>query len=208
MRVQSFGEEVANAVSHGFGALTVLVAAPFVVAASAQRGTAAAAGVCVYCGTIAVLYVASTMYHAARPGRAKRVLQVLDHSAIFLLIAGTYTPFALGVLWGMWGWGLLFAVWSLAAFGIAIEAAGWKYAHRVAVGLYLGMGWLAVIAIGPIVEHVATWGIVLLVAGGLFYTLGVAFYALKGVRYAHFVWHLFVLVGSALHLVAVARYAV
>lgn len=207
-RTQSLGEEIANSVSHGFGAVSVLAAAPFVVvAASSHGGAIAGASVSVYCITIALLYVSSTLYHALRPGRAKRIFQVLDHSAIFLLIAGTYTPFALGALWGPWGWGLLGAVWSMAISGIVVEAIGWRHAHRLALGLYLGMGWLALFAIKPIGEHVATAGIVLLVAGGLAYTVGVAFYAMKGVRYAHLVWHIFVLAGSALHFVAVARYA-
>ena len=207
-RPQTLGEEIANAVSHGFGALTVLAAAPFLIVATASRGGAVAGlSVTIYCATIALLYVSSTFYHALRPGRAKRVFRVLDHSAIFLLIAGTYTPFALGALWGPWGWGLLAAVWSLALIGIAVDATRWRYAHRLAVGLYVGMGWLAVVAIGPIMAHVAVPGIALLVGGGLAYTVGVVFYALKGVRYAHLVWHLFVLAGSALHFVAVVGYA-
>jgi len=205
--MQSVGEEIANAVSHGIGALAVVVAAPFLVVAASRSGLAVATGVGIYCASVATLYVSSTLYHSLRQPRIKKVLQVLDHSAIFLLIAGTYTPFTLGVLWGPVGWGLLASVWGLAAVGIAIEAIGWRYAHRLAVGLYLVMGWLALIAIGPIVERLTTTGLALLVAGGLAYTLGVVFYGLKRVRYAHFVWHVFVLMGSALHFAAVFRYA-
>ncbi len=207
-RTQTFGEEVANSVTHGIGALCVLIAAPFlIVAASSRGGALAALSVGVYCATVVMLYVVSTLYHALRPCRAKQVFRTLDHSAIFLLIAGTYTPFALGVLWGPWGWGLLAAVWSLACVGIGAEAMGWRHARRLSMVLYLAMGWVAVFAIVPIVEHIAPAGIVLLVTGGIAYTAGVGFYAMKQVRYAHMVWHVFVLMGSTLHFIAVARYA-
>lgn len=207
-RTQTFGEEVANSVTHGIGALCVLTAAPFLVMEVSSRGGALAGlSVGIYCVTVVLLYLVSTLYHAMRPCRAKQVLRTLDHSAIFLLIAGTYTPFALGVLRGPWGWGLLACVWSLAVVGIGAEAMGWRYARKLSIALYLVMGWLAVFAIGPIVEHIALGGIVLLVAGGVAYTVGVGFYALKQVRYAHMVWHVFVLIGSTLHFVAVARYA-
>jgi hemolysin III len=207
-RVQSVGEEIANAVSHAVGAVAILAATPVLVAAALSRHDAlAAASVSVYCATVALLYLASTLYHALRPGRAKRVCRALDHSAIFLLIAGTYTPFALGVLRGPWGWGLLASVWTLAAVGIAIDGSPWRHARKASIALYVAMGWQALLAIGPIVERVAPAGIGLLVAGGLCYTVGIGFYALKRVRYTHLVWHLWVLIGSALHFVAVARYA-
>jgi hemolysin III len=207
-RIQTFGEEVANSVTHGIGALCVLTATPFLVVESSSRGGALAGlAVGVYCATIVTLYLVSTLYHAMRPCRAKQVFRTLDHSAIFLLIAGTYTPFALGALWGPWGWGLLAGVWSLAGVGIIVQATGRQYARRVSMMLYLVMGWLALIAIGPMIEHIAWAGIVLLAAGGVAYTAGVGFYVLKQVRYAHMVWHIFVLIGSTLHFIAVARYA-
>ncbi|MEW6131206.1 MAG: hemolysin III family protein [Acidobacteriota bacterium] len=207
-RMPTLGEEIANAISHGFGAVSALAASPFLlVAASARGGALAVTSASIYCTSLALLYLSSTLYHALPQGRAKRVFQIFDHSAIFVLIAGTYTPFALGALRGAWGWSVLAAVWSLAVVGIVVEAIGWRYRHIVSMALYLIMGWLALPAMRPIIERVATPGIILLVIGGVTYTLGVGFYALKKVRYAHLVWHLFVLAGSAIHFVAVMLYA-
>lgn len=205
---QSLGEEIANSVSHGVGFLLALGAAPFLVRAAVQRGSPSGiVGAGVFAATVVLLYLASTLYHALPPNRAKRVFRILDHGAVFLLIAGTYTPFTLGVLRGAWGWTLFGVVWSLAAVGIVLTAArGIRY-PRLATGVYLGMGWLVVIAIRPLWLRLPFTGLLWLVAGGIAYTVGVRFLAAKRMRYSHFVWHLLVLVGSACHFVAVLRYA-
>ena len=206
---QSFGEEVANSVSHGVGLLAALGSAPFLIIVAARRGQASdVVGVSVFAATLVILYLASTLYHALPPNRAKRVFRVLDHGAIFLLIAGTYTPFTLGVLRGPWGWTLLGVVWSLAASGLLLTTVGGIQHPRLAMGLYLGMGWLALIAIKPLSQHLPPAGLAWLLAGGIAYTAGVAFMAAqRRMRYGHFVWHLFVLAGTGCHLIAVARYA-
>ena len=156
---------------------------------------------------MALLYLTSTLYHALTPGRAKQVFQVLDHGAIYLLIAGTYTPFTLGVLRGPWGWTLFGLIWGLALVGIILKAMGGIRFPRLSIGLYLGMGWLAVVAAQPLWMRLPGWGLFWLAAGGLAYTAGVGFYAASRLRYRHFVWHLFVLAGTACHVVAVSLYA-
>jgi hemolysin III len=155
-----------------------------------------------------LLYLTSTLYHALPNNRAKRVFQVLDHAAIYLLIAGTYTPFTLGVLYGTWGWTLFGLVWGLALAGLLLKSIGGIRYPKLSVALYLAMGWLALIAIRPLWQHVAPWGLFWIFAGGLAYTLGVVFFALDNrVRYSNFVWHLFVVLGTACHVVAVWLYA-
>jgi len=131
----------------------------------------------------------------------------LDHSAIFLLIAGTYTPFTLGVLRGGWGWALFGVVWGLAAGGVALKAVGGAKYQRLSVGIYLGMGWLVLIAVKPLWLLVPKWGLFWLLAGGIGYTVGVVFYVAKTIRYSHLVWHLFVLAGSTCHFFAVLWYS-
>jgi hemolysin III len=211
-RQQTLGEEIANSVSHGVALLAAMVAAPFLVVASARQGDAIAiAGASVFAATMVLLYFTSMLYHAlpaVRAARAKGVFQVLDHGAIYLLIAGTYTPFTLGVLRGPWGWTLFGLVWAMALAGVAVKAvAGIRY-PRVSTALYLAMGWIAVIAIKPMFELIPGWGLFWLVAGGLCYTLGVGFFATDSrLRYGHFVWHLFVAAGTVCHFVAVLYYA-
>jgi hemolysin III len=208
-RTQSLGEEIANSVSHGAGLLAGLVAAPFLITAAARQGGAAAVvGASVFAATIVVLYLASTLYHALPHAKAKRVFRVLDHGAVFLLIAGTYTPFTLGPLYGAWGWTLLGLIWGLAALGIVLTAAGGLRYPRLTVGVYLGMGWMVVVAIRPLWLRVPLAGLLWLLAGGIAYTAGVAFLAAKRLRYGHFVWHLLVLAGSGCHAIAVFSYAV
>jgi hemolysin III len=209
-RTQSLGEEIANSVSHGVALLAAGGGVPFLIAAPVRHGTAVnVVGASVFAATVLLLYFASTLYHAVPHPRAKRLLQKLDHGAIYLLIAGTYTPFTLGVLGGPWGWSLFGLVWALAVFGVTLKAFD-RISHPVwSTGLYLVMGWLAVIAVKPMLASIATPGLVLLAAGGLFYTLGVAFFALDSrVRYGHFVWHLFVVAGTTCHFFAVLFYAV
>lgn len=208
-RPQSPGEELANSISHGVGLVAALIAAPVLIVTAARRGgTAAVVGASVFTGTMVLLYLSSTLYHALPRNKAKRVLRVLDHGAIFLLIAGTYTPFTLGVLRGAWGWTLLGLVWSLAVLGIVLKAVrGIRY-PVLSTCLYLGMGWLILIAVRPLWLRVPLPGLLWLAAGGLAYTAGVAFFAAERVRFSHFVWHLFVLAGTTCHFFAVLWYAI
>ena len=208
-RPQSLGEEIANSVSHGVALLAALIAAPVLVVTALGRGDAGGViGAGVFAFTMILLYLTSTLYHALARNRAKSVFQILDHSAIFLLIAGTYTPFMLGVLRGMWGWTLLGLVWGLALVGIVLKANyGTRY-PMLSTYMYLAMGWLALTAIYPLWLRIPAWGLFWLFAGGIAYTVGVAFFASdERVRYHHFVWHLFVVAGTACHFIAVLRYA-
>lgn len=207
-RAQSRGEEIANSLSHGTGLLAALIVLPMLVVGAVPHGTAAVLGAVVFAVTMALLYLASTLYHALAATRAKRVFQILDHGAIYLLIAGTYTPFTLGVLRGPWGWTLFGCIWVLAAGGIVLKAVGGVGHPRFSIGLYIAMGWLVLVAVKPLWQAMAGWGLFWLVAGGVAYTGGLAFYAASRMRYAHFVWHLFVLAGTACHFIAVLRYAV
>jgi hemolysin III len=207
-RPVSLGEEVANAVTHGVGLLASLVGVPVLLgAAVAGRDTALIVGAAVFGATLVGLYAASTLYHALPPSRAKRVFRVIDHAAIYLLIAGSYTPFTLGVLRGAWGWLLLGLVWALAVLGILFKTLGGLRFPRLSTLLYLGMGWLAVIALRPLALALPGAGLGLLVVGGLLYTGGVLFFVWERPRYSHMVWHLFVLGGSACHFLAVLWYA-
>jgi hemolysin III len=207
-RPQTLGEEIANSISHGIGLLLALAAVPVLIIAAVHRGSALSlVGACVYATTLVLLYSASTIYHALPPNRAKRVFQVCDHAAVFLLIAGTYTPFTLGVLHGAWGWTLLALVWSLALLGVSLKTVGVARYPRLSMCLYLTMGWLVLIAVREVWLHVPVYGLAWLFAGGLAYTFGVGFYAAERVRYNHLVWHLFVLMGSICHLFAVLWYS-
>jgi hemolysin III len=204
---QSVGEEIANSVSHGVGFLAVLAVTPFLVKGAIPHGAASIVGVSIFAATMAVLYLASTLYHAIPSSRAKGVFRVIDHGAIFLLIAGTYTPFTLGILRGAWGWALLGAVWALALAGVILKVVGGLRYPIVSMAIYLAMGWLVVVAIQPLWERMPLAGLMWLVAGGVAYTGGVAFYAMKRVRYSHFLWHLCVLAGTTFHVLAVIGYA-
>lgn len=202
------GEEIANSVSHGVGVLLAGAAIPVLVVAAVRRGDpSGVVGGAIFGATVALLYVASTLYHAVPYVRAKRVLRIVDHSAIYLLIAGTYTPFALGVLRGPWGWSLFGVMWGLAALGVAAKIIVGPRFPKLSTTVYLVMGWLVVVAGRPLVHAVPPTGLLLLAAGGLAYTGGVGFYAARRVPYAHFVWHLFVLAGTTCHFFAVLWYA-
>ena len=208
-REQSRGEEIANSVSHGLGLVAALVATPFLIMQAVRRGdTGFVVGASLFAATMVLLYIASTLYHALPTGKAKRVFQVIEHSAIFLLIAGTYTPFTLGVLRGELGWMLLGLVWGLAVAGVALKAFNRMSHPIVSTGLYLLMGWLILIAIDPLYARLPASGLRWLVAGGVAYTAGVAFFAADSrLRYGHFIWHLFVMAGTACHYFAVLWYA-
>jgi len=207
-RTQSPGEEIANSVSHGVAFLAAVAAAPVLVLSAARHGGAARiAGASVFAAAMVLLYLTSTLYHALPRNRAKRVFQVLDHAAIFLMIAGTYTPFTLGVLRGTWGWTLLGLVWGLALAGVVLTAAGGVRYPKLTTGLYLAMGWLILIAVKPLWLRMPSLGLFWLGAGGIAYTVGVVFYAANRIRYSHFVWHLFVITGTTCHFFAVLRFA-
>ncbi len=207
-RAPSLGEEIANSITHGFGFVAFAIGLPILVATAAERGDRLQViGCSVFASCLVLLYAASTLYHALPVSRAKHVFRVADHSMIYLVIAGSYTPFLLGVLRGPFGWTLLAVIWGLAALGILHKLLlGMRFQH-VSIALYLGMGALAVVAIGPISTHVPSGGQAWLAVGGLLYVAGILFYAREQMRYGHMVWHLFVLAGSACHFVAVLNYA-
>jgi hemolysin III len=209
LRVEkSFAEEVANSISHGLGLLLAIVAVPILVLAAIKAGSAHfIVGVSVFGGTMITLYLASTLYHSLTHDAAKRLFRLFDHSAIFLLIAGTYTPFSLGVLRGPWGWSLLAIVWSLAIIGITLKIRKRTRHSRISIVLYVIMGWLAIVAVKPMVMLIPVPGIILILAGGLAYTGGLAFFAAQRIRYNHFIWHLFVIAGTTCHFFAVLWYA-
>ena len=208
-RPQSLGEEIANSVSHGVALLAAIAAVPFLIASGLQLGVASFIGAAVFAATMVLLYLTSTLYHALPAGRAKRIFLKLDHGAIYLFIAGTYTPFALGAMSGPLGWTLFGLVWSLAVLGVTLKAFDLLSHPWLSTGLYLVMGWLVLIAAMPLVERMSSPGITWLVAGGLAYTTGVVFFALDSrMRYAHAVWHGFVAAGTCCHFVAVLGYAV
>ena len=207
-RELSSSEEVANSISHGLGLVLALASVPVLILAAMKAGSGhSLIGVSVFGGTMVLLYLASTLYHSMTHEEAKRLFRLFDHAAIFLLIAGTYTPFALGVLRGPWGWSLLAAVWTLAFIGITLKIRKRTRHSRISIVLYVIMGWLAVVAVKPIVMLIPVPGIILIFAGGLAYTGGLAFFAAHRIRYNHFIWHLFVIAGTTCHFFAVLWYA-
>jgi hemolysin III len=204
----SFREEVANSISHGLGLVLALVALPILVLAAIEIGNVRfLIGVSVFGGTMVLLYLASTLYHSISHEAAKQLFRIFDHTAIFLLIAGSYTPFSLGVLHGPWGWSMLAIVWTLAIIGITLKIRKRTRHSRISIVLYVIMGWLAVVAVKPMVMLIPVPGILLIFAGGLAYTGGLAFFGAQRIRYNHFIWHLFVLAGTTCHFFAVLWYA-
>ena len=203
-------EETVNAVTHGAGFAASLVGLPFLILAAHARepgGAAAVVGASVFGAAMLLLYGISTVYHAWPETRGKRIWRVLDHAAIYLLIAGTYTPFTLGVLAGPWGWSLFGTVWGLALLGIVLRSLGGlrdcRRCQRLGIALYVAMGWMIVIAAGPMIERMAVAGLVWLALGGVLYTGGLWFFARDHRRWHHAAWHVFVLGGSVCHYFAV-----
>lgn len=197
-------EELFNTLSHGIGVILSIVALILMLysVSPVNDGWRLAASI-IYGSSLILLYSSSTLYHAVTNVSAKFRLRQLDHAAIFILIAGTYTPFTLINLRENWGIPLFSVIWCIAIVGVIIElATGLKY-KKLSLTLYLGMGWLVIIAIQPMLEHVETGGLLLLLAGGLSYSLGVIFYAWKRLYMHHAIWHLFVLTGSVMHFLAV-----
>ena len=199
-------QEIANSVTHGIGtALSVAGLTLLVVLASLRGSARHVVSVAVYGTTLVLLYLASTLYHAIQHDGAKRVLKILDHAAIFLLIAGTYTPFTLVSLRGPWGWSLFGAVWGLAAVGIVFKLFFTGRYEGFSTAVYLLMGWIIAVALKPLAMALPTGGIVLLLLGGVAYSAGVIFYVQKR-PYAHAVWHLFVIAGSLCHFFSILLY--
>ncbi|HJW43343.1 MAG TPA: hemolysin III family protein [Geothrix sp.] len=231
---QTPGEELANSLTHGLGAALAIAGLVVMVVFAAMRGTARdVVGAAIFGSTLILLYLMSTLYHAFRGPKVKLVFKVFDHSAIFMLIAGTYTPFCLSVLRGAWGWTLFGLVWGLAVVGITFKAVFYGRLARVAfrpppvdhlharpgetgldptfvrrmgwvsTGIYLLMGWIIVIAAAPLARSLSTQGLYWLFGGGFFYSAGAAIYSLEKLRFHHALWHLFVVAGSACHVFAV-----
>ena len=200
-------EEIANTISHGLGLILALIAVPILIVAAGRAGNVPfMVGVIVFGGTMVLLYLASTLYHSLTHEAAKSLFRLFDHTAIFLLIAGTYTPFSLGVLRGPWGWSLLAAIWALAIVGIILKIKKRTRHSPIGIVLYVIMGWLAIVAVKPILMLIPVPGILLILAGGLAYTGGLAFFAAQRIRYNHFIWHLFVIAGTTCHFFAVLWY--
>jgi hemolysin III len=204
-RTHSSSEELANAISHGIGLIAALIGAPLLLLAARDTGSGGFfVGTIVFIATMLALYLTSTLYHVWPETRTKYALQLFDHCAIFLLIAGTYTPFAFGPLRGIWGSTILGVVWAGAVFGVLVKAMRGTSRHRkLAMSLYLGMGWSALIVIQPVILKVPPTALFWLFAGGVAYTAGVLFFVNERLRYSHFVWHLFVLAGTSCHFLAV-----
>jgi hemolysin III len=203
------GEEIANSITHGVGIVLSIIGLGILTGFARVHGNIWHIVSCsVFGATLIILYTASTLYHSVRAPRTKYALKHLDHAAIFLLIAGTYTPFTLVNLRGPWGWSLFGVIWGLAVSGIALQTnllRRWAIASMV---LYLAMGWAVVVAIKPMLASVAPPGLVLLLMGGLAYTLGIIFYSWRRLPYHHAVWHVFVLAGSTFHFFAVLYYVI
>lgn len=207
-RPQSIGEEIANSISHGVGLAAALAAFPILLVAALRQGDAAqAAGTATFAVSMVLLYFTSTLFHALPGSRAKRAFQIMDHAAIYLLIAGTYTPFTLGALRGTWGWTLFGLVWALAIVGTILKILHGVRNTTASTWIYLAMGWLILIAAEPAWTLIPKWGLFWLLAGGIAYTAGAGFFLAERIRYFHFVWHLFVMMGTSCHFVAVLWYA-
>ncbi|CUS47965.1 MAG: hemolysin III-like protein [Idiomarinaceae bacterium HL-53] len=204
MKTYSIAEEIAHSVSHGIGALLAIAGLVAMVVLSVAYGDVwHIVSTSIYGASLVLLYTASTLYHAITNERAKHVFRLMDHAMIFILIAGTYTPFLLVNLRGPWGWSLFGVIWGIAIGGVFLETMKKKRVKWLSISLYLGLGWMALIAMKPMLANVNPTGLLLLLAGGLSYSFGVIFYVRKQMVYHHAIWHLFVLAGSILHFFAV-----
>ncbi len=205
----SLGEEIANSISHGVGTLLSLAGLVLLIVFSSFTGNPIKiVSVTIYGSTLFLLYLASTLYHSITNKKAKRVLEIIDHSMIFLLIAGTYTPFTLVDLKGLVGWTIFGLVWGIALVGIVFKVFFVRKFMILSTLAYILMGWIVVFAIKPLVNSLSLQGIFWLLAGGIFYTLGSIFYVYRKFKYHHFIWHIFVVLGSFCHFVAIFRYVI
>lgn len=206
-QLYSVREEIAHSVTHGLGVVLAIIGLCVLVAVAALHGGPVhIAASAVYGGTLILLYTASTLYHSIPLPRTKSVLRVIDHVSIYLLIAGTYTPYTLIALEGRWGWSLFALVWSLAALGIVFKLFFTGRLEKLSLLIYIAMGWCGVVAARPLLQIMEPAGLWLLLAGGLAYTGGVVFYVMRRLPYHHAIWHLFVLAGSVLHYFSVLLY--
>ncbi len=206
-RPYTVGEELSHAISHGAGLVAALAATPFLVIAATGRDRWAVLGAVIYALSLVLLYTTSTVYHALRDEKAKRLFKRLDHAAIFVLIAGSYTPFALGAMRPNWGWTMFGLAWGIATVGVVLKLSGRLTHAGLSNAAYLLLGWIAVAFAYPFWNQVPHAAVAWIAAGGILYTAGVPFYMAKHARYTHFVWHLFVLGGTVCHFIAVLKYA-
>ena len=205
----SVAEEVAHSATHGAGLLLSIAGLVILIVLASTNGNAwHVVSVTIFGTTLVILYGASTFYHAWPKHRLKQLFRTFDHSAIYLLIAGTYTPFTLVNLRGGWGWALFGVVWGLAVFGIVLESVAARRMKVLSVTLYVGLGWLVAIAVKPLLESVPAGGLILLLSGGMAYTGGVVFYAWRKIPFNHTFWHVFVVAGSVCHYMAVVLYVI
>lgn len=205
----SLREDFASSMIHGAGFILAIIGMCLLIAYASIYGNAWHIVSCsIYGSTLVLLYTASTLYHSIRLAKARKVLRVLDHSTIFLLIAGTYTPFTLVNLRGPWGWSIFGVIWALAVIGILFQTTGFLKGAKVSVAFYVAMGWVVVVAIKPMLSLVDTGGLVLLLLGGVAYTTGVVFYVWRQIPYNHAIWHVFVVAGSTLHFFAIFLYVI
>lgn len=207
-RSQTLGEEIANGISHGIGFLAAIAVTPLLIFKAIPLGTGAVTGASIFGASMIILYASSAIYHSLPHCRAKQIFRVFDHSAIFLLIAGTYTPFTLSMMQGAWGWTLFGLIWGLALLGVILKTIRSQGTSKLSIGLYLAMGWLAVFAVQPLYYTMPTAGLFWILAGAVMYTGGVFFFAYDHrKKFNHLIWHLFTLAGTACHVVAVFYYA-
>ena len=205
----SVGEEIAHAITHGIGALGSVVGLVLLIVKAAKAGgPQLVVGVTIFGSSLVLLFLASTLYHAQAPGRTKRIFELLDYAAIYVLIAGSYTPFSLSVLGGGWGWSVFGVSWGLAVLGILYEVVLKRPSAKLSLVFYLLMGWLMIVAIKPLSSVLDPKALILIGAGGIAYTGGAVFYAWRGFPYHHALWHLFVLIGSACHYLSVYLYVI
>lgn len=196
----TLGEEIFNSVSHGVGAgLSVAGTVVLIVSAVIHTNAWGIVSSCIYGATLIILYTMSTLYHSLTNAKAKAFFRIMDHNTIFLLIAGTYTPITLYFLGGVTGWVLFAIVWGAAVIGIIINSINLEKARIPSIFCYVAMGWVIIFAIKPLIDAMPTVSLVFLIIGGVFYTLGIIFYAIKKVKYFHSVWHLFTVAGSVFH---------
>ncbi len=199
-------QELANSISHGFGILFGIVCMPILIATAAQTGSkAAVAGTAIYGFSFIMVYTFSTLYHGFQQPEVKRVMKIIDHISIYFLIAGSYTPFTLIGLREHGGWWLFGIVWILALAGVIFKLYYTGRFKLVSTLIYIGMGWMVIFAIKPMLQNIDMTTLIWLFTGGLFYTLGTVFYMSKKIRYTHTIWHVFVMLGSASHFVAISR---